>query len=100
MPPRHDVPEGMFTVATRRGKQFNSMVLAEKDPLTGAGRDAVYIDRDEAASMGLADGDAVVVRSEFGTMAGHLKTVRLPAPQPPGALARGQRAAADGPRAP
>jgi anaerobic selenocysteine-containing dehydrogenase len=78
VPPRHEVPEGMFMVATRRGKQFNSMVMAEKDPLTGAGRDAVYIDRDEAASMGLADGDAVVLRSEFGTMAGHLKTVRLP----------------------
>ncbi|MGZ4717347.1 MAG: molybdopterin-dependent oxidoreductase [Acidimicrobiales bacterium] len=78
VPPRSDVPEGMFTVATRRGKQFNSMVMAETDPLTGARRDAVYIDRDEAASMGLADGDAVVLRSEFGSMAGHLKAVRLP----------------------
>ena len=68
----------MFTVATRRGKQFNSMVLAQNDPLTGAARDAIYIDGDEAASMGLADGDAVVLRSDFGSMAGHLKTVRLP----------------------
>ena len=56
--------------------------------------------RDEAAALGLADGDAVVLRSELGPMAGHLKTVRLPAPQPPGALARGQRAAADRARAP
>ena len=31
-------------MSTRRGKQFNSMVLAATDPLTGAGRDAVYID--------------------------------------------------------
>ena len=77
-PPHHDVPDGMFTVATRRGKQFNSMVLAETDPLTGAARDAIYIDRDEAHAMGLADGDAVVLRSEFGSMAGHLKAVRLP----------------------
>ena len=77
-PPHHDVPDGMFTVATRRGKQFNSMVLAETDPLTGAARDAIYIDRDEAHTMGLADGDAVVLRSEFGSMAGHLKAVRLP----------------------
>ena len=35
VPPGRDVPEGMFTVATRRGKQFNSMVLAATDPLTG-----------------------------------------------------------------
>jgi predicted molibdopterin-dependent oxidoreductase YjgC len=50
-PPGHEIPEGMFTVATRRGKQFNSMVMPAVDPLTGAGRDAVYIDRDEAASI-------------------------------------------------
>jgi molybdopterin-dependent oxidoreductase alpha subunit len=78
-PPRNPVPEGMFTVATRRGKQFNSMVWTETDPLTGAGRDAVYIDEADAAALGMADGAAVVLTSDLGEMAGHLKVVRLPA---------------------
>jgi predicted molibdopterin-dependent oxidoreductase YjgC len=43
---------GQFTVATRRGKQFNSMVHAAVDPLTGAGRDAVYIDEADAVALG------------------------------------------------
>src|SRR5258705_6192350 len=37
------VPDGAFLVSTRRGKQFNSMVFAAKDPLTRARCDAVYI---------------------------------------------------------
>jgi molybdopterin-dependent oxidoreductase alpha subunit len=71
------VPDGLFTLATRRGKQFNSMVWTATDPLTGAARDAVYIDGGDAAELGLRDGDAVVVRSDHGEMTGHLKVVRL-----------------------
>jgi predicted molibdopterin-dependent oxidoreductase YjgC len=71
------LPEGMFTVATRRGKQFNSMVWSERDPLTGADRDAVYIDQRDAAGLGLADGAAVVLRNEVGELRGRLKVVRL-----------------------
>ena len=100
VPPGAAVPEGRFTVATRRGKQFNSMVWTATDPLTGAGRDAVYIDGADASELGLSDGAAVVLRSAHGEMAGHLKVVRLPPPQPPGALARGQRAAAQRARSP
>ena len=29
-------------MATRRGKQFNTLIYDETDPLTGAPRDAVY----------------------------------------------------------
>ena len=36
-------PDGLFAVATRRGKQFNSMVQERKDSITGAGRDAVLV---------------------------------------------------------
>ena len=78
VPPGSAVPDGRFTVATRRGKQFNSMVWTATDPLTGAGRDAVYIDAADAAELGLGDGAAVVLRSDHGEMAGHLKLVRLP----------------------
>jgi molybdopterin-dependent oxidoreductase alpha subunit len=74
---RTPVPEGMFLVSTRRGKQFNSMVYAEIDPLTGATRDAVYIDRDDARRLGIADGRRVCLRSEAGEMLCTAKVVRL-----------------------
>ncbi|WP_436794886.1 molybdopterin-dependent oxidoreductase [Actinospongicola halichondriae] len=76
-PSTADLPVGTFTVATRRGKQFNSMVYAEVDPLTGAGRDAVYIDHDDAAALGMADGAPVRLTSETGTYDGHLHCIRL-----------------------
>ena len=65
-------------MATRRGKQFNSMVFAETDPLTGAARDAVYIDEADAAALGLADGDRVRLTSESGEYVGRVKLARLP----------------------
>jgi molybdopterin-dependent oxidoreductase alpha subunit len=65
-------------VSTRRGKQFNSMVLAPTDPLTGAARDAVYIDRHDAERLGIAEGDPVELRSATGTFTGRAKLVRLP----------------------
>ncbi len=73
------IPDGMFTVATRRGKQFNSMVWKEIDPLTGAGRDAIYIDDADAAALGLNEGVAVRITSSVGSMDGHIKLARLPA---------------------
>src|SRR5690348_4435246 len=36
--PDEKVPPGKFLLATRRGKQFNSMIHGKKDPLTGASR--------------------------------------------------------------
>ncbi|MEX2626682.1 MAG: FdhF/YdeP family oxidoreductase [Ilumatobacteraceae bacterium] len=69
---------GQFSCSTRRGKQFNSMVYAEVDPLTGAGRDAVYLDEHDASRAGIADGDPIRLRSEHGTFDGHARLVRLP----------------------
>lgn len=73
-----DLPDGAFTVTTRRGKQFNSMVLKHVDPLTGAARDDVLIDPADAAALGLGEGAAVVLRSEVGELAGRLRFARLP----------------------
>lgn len=67
-----------FFCSTRRGKQFNSMVYAEIDPLTGAGRDAVYVDAHDASTIGVSEGDRVRLRSATGTFEGHAKLVRLP----------------------
>jgi predicted molibdopterin-dependent oxidoreductase YjgC len=77
-PPAHPLADGEFTVATRRGKQFNSMVFGEVDPLTGAERDAVYIRRVDAEAAGLAEGDRVVLRSATGEYVGRLRFARLP----------------------
>jgi len=74
-----ELPAGAFTVATRRGKQFNSMVHADVDPLTGATRDAVYIDEADARALGAQDGTPVRLTSAAGYLDGHLKVVRLPA---------------------
>jgi predicted molibdopterin-dependent oxidoreductase YjgC len=78
-PPVPDVPPGAFMVTTRRGKQFNSMVQGEVDPLTGAGRDAVLMDPADAESLGLAPGDRIVLRSATGSFEGTVTPARLPA---------------------
>jgi molybdopterin-dependent oxidoreductase alpha subunit len=66
--PRRDPAAGRFVLSTRRGKQFNSMVFAEVDPLTGAGRDALFVGAQDAESLGVVEGTPVLVRSEHGEM--------------------------------
>jgi anaerobic selenocysteine-containing dehydrogenase len=78
VPARKDLPEGTFVVTTRRGKQFNTMVHGRIDPLTGAARDAVFIDSDDARSLGLAAGDRVRLTSATGTYEGTVLLARLP----------------------
>ena len=70
--PEQDVPAGAFLVTTRRGRQFNSLVQAGRDTHNGAERDSVLINRLDAASLGVAEGDRVVLRSESGEMAGRV----------------------------
>jgi molybdopterin-dependent oxidoreductase alpha subunit len=69
---------GAFVLSTRRGKQFNSMVYAERDPLTGAGRDAVLMHEADARAVGVGAGAAVMLRSEHGEMTArvHLAPIR------------------------
>ena len=66
-----DVPDGKFMVATRRGKQFNSMVHESTDRLTGAEREAVLISEVDATKLGVAHGDRVLLRSDHGEFTGH-----------------------------
>jgi len=61
-----------FTVTTRRGKQFNSMVQRPRDPLTGAMRDHVFMHADDAAALGLRADDRIVLRNETGEMSGRV----------------------------
>ena len=69
-------------LATRRGKQFNSMVQQALDPLTGAERDHVFVSPEDAARLGLATGDAVRLRSATGEFRGRA----FVAPVAPGTL--------------
>lgn len=70
---RERVPPGWFRVATRRGKQFNSMVWDDKDTLTGARRDAVIMSREDAERIGLGEGDRIVLRNDVGRLAGRVR---------------------------
>jgi predicted molibdopterin-dependent oxidoreductase YjgC len=67
----------VFRVSTRRGKQFNSMIQREVDPLTGAARDQVFISSEDLARLGLADGAGVELRSASGTFRGRLRTAPI-----------------------
>ena len=71
-----------FTVSTRRGKQFNSMVQRQVDPLTGAGRDDILISAQDIARLQLEEGAPVCLRSASGEFNGRLKQ----APIKPGNL--------------
>jgi len=67
----------VFRVSTRRGKQFNSMIQRELDPLTGAKRDAIFINPGDLNRLGLQDGALVQLRSAEGTYRGRLKAVPI-----------------------
>jgi molybdopterin-dependent oxidoreductase alpha subunit len=65
-------PAGTFALSTRRGKQFNTLIYADIDPLTGAARDAVLMAADDAAALHLADGDRIRVVNEHGRFDGRV----------------------------
>jgi molybdopterin-dependent oxidoreductase alpha subunit len=67
-----ELPEGYFLVATRRGKQFNSMVQERKDAITGAVREAVLMSQVDAEQLGLKDGDGVILKNELGELKGRV----------------------------
>ena len=75
--PENEVPEGQFLLSTRRGKQFNSMVHADHDPLTGANREDVLMAREDARRLGLGDGDGILLRNECGEFRGRVKIGRI-----------------------
>ncbi len=68
---------GQLLLTTRRGKQFNSIVHAERDPLTGALRDDILLARADAERAGLADGDPLVLRSAHGEFRGRARIVPI-----------------------
>ena len=68
--PNLDRAEGEFEVSTRRGKQFNTLIYAEVDPLNGAPRDAVLMNPEDAAKLHLANLDRITLRNQLGAYQG------------------------------
>jgi predicted molibdopterin-dependent oxidoreductase YjgC len=64
---------GTFLLSTRRGKQFNSMVQRDVDPLTGASRSDILISDEDLRELGLTAGARARLRSESGTFTGNLR---------------------------
>ncbi len=63
------IPPGHFFLASRRGKQFNSMTYGQKDGVTRATtRRAVFFAAEDAARLGLKQGSEILLRSTLGTM--------------------------------
>jgi molybdopterin-dependent oxidoreductase alpha subunit len=63
---------GFFHVSTRRGKQFNTLIYAETDPLTGADRDAVFMSGDDAGALHLKNGDRITLVNDLGRYDGRV----------------------------
>lgn len=61
-----------FEVSTRRGKQFNTLIYAEVDPLNDAPRDAVLISPDDAAQLHLTSNDRIILKNELGRYEGRV----------------------------
>ena len=66
MPSRLKREPGVFHVSTRRGKQFNTLIYADVDPLNGAPRDAVLMNADDAAERHLKQNDRVTLVNDRG----------------------------------
>ncbi len=76
-PAQIELPEGHFLVATRRGKQFNSMVQEHKDAITGAVREAVLISPVDARKLRLKNGDGVLLKNDLGEYQGRIYTAPI-----------------------
>ena len=56
---------GSYWVSTRRGKQFNTLIYSEVDPLNGAPRKAVLISHEDCHREGLTKGDRVILKTRW-----------------------------------
>ena len=71
--PDEHVPAGQFLLTTRRGRQFNSIIHGQTDPLTGARRDDVIISAEDAERLSLKNGDPITLRNQSGEFHGRVR---------------------------
>ena len=73
-PPDTALPKGQFYLATRRGRQFNSILWGQTDPLTGSRRrEEIFIAPEDASRLGIEAGDRLRLRSKVGEFEGVAK---------------------------
>jgi predicted molibdopterin-dependent oxidoreductase YjgC len=65
-------PVETFVVSTRRGKQFNTLIYDEIDPLNGAARDSVLMNPEDAATLHLRSDDRIALLNEMGRFEGRV----------------------------
>lgn len=76
-PPTMDLPAGSFLMSTRRGRQFNSMIQADVDPLLGARRTDILMSAEDASALGIRPGDPVIVSNDLGSLRGRCRLAPL-----------------------
>jgi anaerobic selenocysteine-containing dehydrogenase len=70
--PETVLADNEFMVITRRGKQFNSIVHQDIDPMNKLARDAVLMNETDALQLGLRVGERVVLENPFGSYLGRV----------------------------
>jgi len=75
--PEEHVPPGHFLLATRRGRQFNSIVHGDKDLLNGAVRSDILMAQADAERLGFKNGDAIVLSNDRGEFRGRVRIDRV-----------------------
>jgi molybdopterin-dependent oxidoreductase alpha subunit len=78
-PPAPPENDGKLRLSTRRGKQFNSIVHRDRDPLNGSRRDDALMNEEDALRLGLQDGDAIIIRSQAGSLRGRCRIAPIAA---------------------
>ena len=76
-PPEMYLAPGEFALKTRRGKQFNSIVQYDRDPLNGALREDVLMSAEDATTLHVKEGDWVMLRSPIGEMKARVKVAEI-----------------------
>lgn len=77
-PPSRMAPEGQWMLTTRRGKQFNSIIIKSKDHLQGGrDRDDLFMNPADIKSLGLTDGSPVRVHNEHGEWHARLRSMPI-----------------------
>ncbi|MFQ5742546.1 MAG: FdhF/YdeP family oxidoreductase [Acidobacteriota bacterium] len=71
LPPSHR-QEGWFEVSTRRGRQFNTLVYADVDPINDAPRDAVLMSAEDAAALHLKQNHRIALVNDVGRFEGRV----------------------------
>lgn len=76
-PPEQALEPGQLRLSTRRGKQFNSMVQMQKDPLTGARRLDVLMAPEDMVARQLEEGSPICIHSPHGELLARAKSAPI-----------------------